>query len=148
LNGVPPGGDEFTLDARPEESPRWPLSWHLLEPPERWLWFDHLWLDVCALRERYRLMIRSGWWEDEIQVEALAALAEWVARYDSAEWDDPPGKLALLYDLQRIGELLRPGLQPFAPERDRREFERYLSELGCEGPTDPPYDRVDDFGTR
>lgn len=84
------------------------------------------------LRERYRLMVSSGWWEDEIQVEALAALAGWAARYDSGEWEDPAGKLALLYDLQRIAELLRPGLQAFAPDRDRSEFERYVSELGRE----------------
>jgi hypothetical protein len=103
------------------------------------------------LRERYRLMVRSRWWEDEIQVEALAALADWVARYDSGEWDDPAGKLALLYDLPRIAELLRPGLQAFVPDRDRAEFERYVSELGREqpsgrvGPSGPlgPYDRED-----
>jgi len=28
---------------------------------------------VCGLRERYRLPVRSGWWEDQVQVEALAA---------------------------------------------------------------------------
>jgi hypothetical protein len=81
------------------------------------------------LRERYRLMVRSGWWEDEIQVEALSAVAEWASRYDSGEWDDPPGKLALLFDLQRVAELLRPGLQAFAPDRDRETFERFLADL-------------------
>jgi hypothetical protein len=116
---------------------RWPLSYHGLRPDHRWSWFERLWADVSMLRERYRLMVRSGWWEDEVQVEALAALAEWTARYDSGEWDDPPGKLALLYDLQRVTELLRPGMQPFAAERDRPQFERHLRELGCE----PPYDR-------
>jgi hypothetical protein len=84
-------------------------------------------------------MLRFGWWEDEIQVEALAALAQWAARYDSGEWDDPAGKLALLYDLQRLAGLLAPGLQPFAPDRDRDEFERYLRKLDRE----PPYDRED-----
>jgi hypothetical protein len=49
--------------------------------------------------------LRSGWWEDPVQVEALAALAAWVERYDSGEWDDPPGKLALLYDLERLAAL-------------------------------------------
>jgi hypothetical protein len=137
VNGGDPGADEFGLDAAPGEPPRWPLSWRPLEPPERCLWFEQLWLDVCALRERYRLMVRSGWWEDELQVEALAALAEWVGRYDSGEWDDPPGKLALLYDLQRVRELLRPGSQPFVPERDRGDFERYLTELGREPRSDP-----------
>jgi hypothetical protein len=121
---------------------RWPLSYHGLGPVDRWLWFDQLWTEVTMLRERYRVMARSGWWEDEIQVEALAAVAEWTARYDSGEWDDPPGKLALLHDLQRVTELLRPGTQPFAPERDRAEFERYLQQLGCE----PPYDRGGEAG--
>jgi hypothetical protein len=92
-------------------------------------------------------MLRSGWWEDDIQVEALAALAEWAARYDSGEWDDPAGKLSLLYDLQRFAELLRPGLQAFAPERDRAAFERYLREVGCEPPPDHPYDRASELGT-
>lgn len=113
---------------------RWPLTWRGLDPRVRWLWFDQLWLDVCLLRERYRLMVRSGWWEDEIQVEALAALVAWVERYDSGDWDDPPGKLALLYDLQRVTELLRPGQDPFSPDRDRSKFDRYLLDLGCEPP--------------
>ena len=126
MSGREPGGtaDREALGAT--------LSWRQLEPRVAWLWFQQLWMDVCVLRERYRLMVRSGWWEDEIQVEALAALGRWVARYDSGEWDDPPGKLALLFDLQRVAELLRPGLQPFLPERDRPEFERYLLDLGCE----------------
>jgi hypothetical protein len=70
-------------------------------------------------------------------------LAKWTARYDSGEWDDPAGKLALLYDLQRIAELLRPGLHAFAPDRDRGAFERYVAELGQE-PSRRPYDREDD----
>src|SRR5581483_2291394 len=84
-----------------------------LPPREHRLWFTQLWDDACALRRRYRLPLRSGWWEDEIQVEALAALAEWVYRYDSGEWDDPPGKLALLAELERITVLLRDGGEPF-----------------------------------
>ena len=59
--------------------------------------------------------MRSDWWEDDIQVEALAALAAWVHRYDTGEWDDPPGKLALLYDLERVAAMLREGLEPFDP---------------------------------
>ncbi len=106
------------------------LSWRQLHPAHHRCWFERLWADACMLRERYRLKIRSGWWEDEIQVEALAALAEWVDRYDSGEWDDPPGKLALLYDLQRVAELLRGGSQSFVPRCDRAEFERHLDELG------------------
>ena len=88
------------------EGGRWPLDWRSLYPRERWLWWEQLWMDVCALRERYRLPVRSGWWEDSIQVEALAACAAWVDRYDIGEWDDPPGKLALLFELDRINGLL------------------------------------------
>ena len=79
--------------------------------------------------------MRSGWWEDQIQVEALAALAAWTHRYDSGEWDDPPGKLALLYDLERIGPLLRDGNEPFHPDRDRLAFARHLIDIGCQPPS-------------
>ena len=121
-----PGGD-------PEDPcTRWPLHWHGLYPRERTLWFEQLWSDVCQLRTRYRLAVRSGWWEDELQVEVLAALAAWVQRYDSGEWDDPPGKLALLYDLERAAALLRDGADPFNPDRDRAAFARHLFEIGCE----------------
>jgi hypothetical protein len=113
---------------------RWPLDWRGLYPRERWRWFEQLWTDVCALRIRYRLSLRSGWWEDEIQVEALAALAAWVHRYDSGEWDDPPGKLTLLYDLERVEQLLRDGVEPFHPDRDRVAFARHLVDLGCQPP--------------
>jgi hypothetical protein len=111
---------------------RWPLDWHRLYPRERRLWFEQLWSDVCELRERYRLAVRSEWWEDQVQVEALAALAAWVERYDCGEWDDPPGKLGLLYDLERINTLLRDGSDPFHPERDRIAFTRHLQQLGRE----------------
>jgi hypothetical protein len=84
-------GDE--LGDEPDDR-RWPLTWRGLYPRERRLWFEQLWSDACMLRDRYRLTIRSGWWEDQVQVEALAALAAWVARYDAGEWDDPPGKSA------------------------------------------------------
>ena len=100
-------------------------------------WFERLWRDACALRERYLLPIRRGWWQNPIQVEALAALAAWVERYDSEEWDDPPGKLALLYDLERVGGLLREGSEPFDPDRDRAEFTLYLRAIGCVKPTAP-----------
>jgi hypothetical protein len=113
---------------------RWPLDWRGLYPRERWAWFQQLWTDACALQERYRLAIRSGWWEDQVQVEALAALAAWVARYDSGEWDDPPGKLALLHDLERVSLLLRDGREPFSPDRDRLAFSRCLIDLGCHPP--------------
>ncbi len=97
------------------EGRRWPLGWRGLYPRERWMWFEQLWTDVCALRERYRLPVRSGWWEDELQVEALAAFAAWTERYDSGEWDDPPGKLGLLHDIERVAGLLRDGNEPFHP---------------------------------
>jgi hypothetical protein len=122
------------LDADEQQGGRWPLTWRGLYPRERWMWFERLWADACALRDRYRLGLRSGWWEDEIQVEALAALAAWTERYDCGEWDDPPGKLALLYDLERVASLLRAGDGPFHPDRDRLAFARYLVEIGCQPP--------------
>jgi hypothetical protein len=128
-----PGGDFDDGEAR-----RWPLDWQSLYPRERWLWFEQLWTDACMLRERYRVALRSGWWEDQRQVEALAAFAAWVHLYDSGEWDDPPGKLALLYDLERLALLLRDGGDPFHPDRDRLAFARALIELGCQ----PPHSRA------
>jgi hypothetical protein len=118
-----------------DEGARWPLVWQGLYPRERWIWFEQLWSDVCLLRRRYHLAVRSGWWIDQIQVEALAALSSWVSRYDSGEWDDPPGKLALLYDIERVGGLLRDGREPFHPERDRAAYVAYLIELGCQPPS-------------
>ncbi len=117
-----------------EERYRWPLDWRALHPHERWLWFEQLWSAVCELRDRYRLPVRSRWWADDVQVEALAALAAWTERYDSGEWDDPPGKLSLLFDLERISSLLRDGNEPFHPERDRHRFAAQLIERGCEPP--------------
>ena len=130
-----PEGGWQDLDDR-----RWPLDWRGLYPRERWMWFEQLWTDACMLRERYRLALRSGWWEDHVQVEALAALAAWVYRYDSGEWDDPPGKLALLFDLERVAALLRDGREPFHPDRDRTAFTRYLVDIGCQPPAgrEPP----------
>ena len=127
-------GDELGGAADDPDERRWPLTWRGLYPRERWLWFEQLWCDACMLRDRYRLTIRSGWWEDQIQVEAMAALAAWTARYDAGEWDDPPGKLALLYDLERVAALLKDGHEPFHPARDRRAFASHLIELGCQPP--------------
>jgi hypothetical protein len=61
-------------------------------------------------------------------VESLAALAAWVGHYDSGEWDDPPGKRALLYDLERVAHLPKDGREPFHPDRDRLAFARFLVE--------------------
>jgi hypothetical protein len=115
---------------------RWPMAPNDLLSRERWLWWEQLWSDVCALRLRYHLSVRSGWWEDQVQVEALAALAAWVDRYDSGEWDDPPGKLALLCDLERVTPILRDGGEPFHPDRDRLAFARFLIDSGCQPPPD------------
>ena len=120
------------------EPPRWPLHWHGLYPHERWIWFEQLWTDVCRLRQRYRLPLRSGWWTKQIQVEALAALAAWVDRYDSGAWDDAPGKLGLLYDIERVAALLRDGDEPFHPDRDRLAYARYLIAIGCQPPSPRP----------
>jgi len=112
---------------------RWPMVPRHLLPRERWLWWEQLWSDLLMLAERYRISPAKGWWENGLQVEALAALAVWVARYDSGEWDDPPGKLALLYDLERVRELIR-GSESFHPERDRAAFCRFLIDAGCQPP--------------
>lgn len=121
--------DDVTIDNDPL---RWPLHWSSLMKSERWAWFDRLWQSVCSLQNRYGLPVRSRWWESELRVEALAALAAWVDRYDSGEWDDPPGKLSLLYEVERVAGLLRDGSEPFHPERDRRQFEAFLiDERGC-----------------
>jgi hypothetical protein len=120
--------DELAVDQR------WPMAPTDLLPRERWLWWGQLWADVCALRNRYRLGVRSGWWEDQVQVEALAALAAWVERDDSGEWDDPPGKLSLLSDLERLAALLRDGGEPFHPDRGRLAFARFLIDGGCQPP--------------
>jgi hypothetical protein len=116
----------------------WSIDWHGLDPASRWLWFEQLWVDACALRQRYLLPLRSGWWESAVVVEALQALAAWVADYDSGELDDPAGKLALLFELDRIGELLRDGSDPFQPERDRDGFVAFMFAAGCEPPDFDP----------
>jgi hypothetical protein len=110
---------------------RWPMAPTHLLPRERWLWWEQLWNDVLMLGERYRVRPAKDWWEDRPAVEAIAAVAAWVARYDSGEWDDPPGKLALLYDLERVRELIR-GQEPFDADRDRAAFRRFLIDSGCQ----------------
>lgn len=135
-NGPDDWRDEQPPDDDWSEVPdrRWPLTWRGLLPRERWIWFERLWGDVCSLQERYRLAVRSQWWEDELQLEVLAALAAWVARYDAGEWDDPPGKLSLLFDLERIAGMLRDGIEPFYADRDRTAFVRHLIDRGCQPP--------------
>jgi hypothetical protein len=86
--------------------PHWPMAPTDLLPREWWLWWEQLWADVCALRDCYRLPLRSGWWEDNVQAEGLAALAGWIERYDSGEWDDPPGKPAC--EVVELSALAKP----------------------------------------
>jgi hypothetical protein len=104
------------------------MSWSV--PPDQpeacRLWFERMWSAACTLRARYALPLRHGWWAQPLQLETLAALAEWVAHYDHGDWDDPPGKMGLLLDLERIGGLLREGAEPFQPERDREEYGAYV----------------------
>jgi hypothetical protein len=115
-----------------QEHIEWRLGWRELSPADRWLWWNRLWGAAIKLRDRYRLGLRSGWWEDDIQVEALAALAAWTDAYDTGAWREPPGKLQLLYDLDRIRALLQAGVDLFEPDRDRAAFERHLASTGSE----------------
>jgi hypothetical protein len=64
----------------------------LREPEQRWTWFQKLYDQAAHLDRRYRLALRSGWWEDEIQVELLATLGAWVGMFDYANWVDPEAK--------------------------------------------------------
>ena len=94
MSSLGPGDDRWDEpgdDFDDVESRSWPLDWRSLYPRERWMWFEQLWTDACMLRERYRLALRAGWWEDQVQVEALAAFAAWVHLYDCGDWTDPPG---------------------------------------------------------
>jgi hypothetical protein len=42
-------------------------------------------------------------------------------------------QLALLYDLERVRELIR-GTDPFHPDRDRAAFVSFLIDTGCQPP--------------
>lgn len=110
----------------------WRLDWRELPPADRWTWWNKLWIAAIGLRDRYRLGLRSGWWKDDIQVETLAAFAAWVSAYDTGAWRDPPSKLQLLYDLDRIRALLQAGQDVFDPDRDRASFGVHLINIGCE----------------
>jgi hypothetical protein len=112
----------------------WRLDWRELSPSAQWVWWDQLWTDAIRLRDRYRLSLRSGWWEDDVQVETIAAVAALVTGYDTGAWNDPVSKLQFLYDLDRVRGLLRAGENVFDPDRDRHVFLQYLVELGCERP--------------
>jgi hypothetical protein len=119
-------------DDEQEEPRAWPLTWRQLGARERWVWFEQLWVDVLELRERYALPLRRGWWEIDLHVEALAALAAWVARFDGGDWDDPQMKLELLHEIGRLGTLLGRALEgsdPFHPDRDRMAYARHAVEV-------------------
>lgn len=112
-------------------------GWRGLDPRPRWSWFQHLYDQAAHLDGRYRLGLRSGWWQDEVQVELLATLGAWVAMFDYANWTDPEGKARLLLGLPAIRELVRGGAQQFDPDSDRQAFEQHLrGALGCRQPDD------------
>ena len=101
-------------------------GWRGLDPEQRWNWFRQLYDQTAHLDRRYRLGLRSGWWDDEIQIEILAALGAWVAMFDYANWTDPEGKARLILQLPAVRELVRGGTQQFDPHRDRPVFEQHL----------------------
>jgi pullulanase/glycogen debranching enzyme len=116
----------------PQPNTAWRLDWRELPPHERWNWWEQLWKEAVRLRKRYRLVLRSEWWQDDIQVETLAALAALVNGYDSGAWNDPLSKLRLLYELDQIRSLLRGGEDVFDPDRDRGQFTQHQLAIGCE----------------
>jgi len=119
-------------------------DWRQRSARERWEWWDQRWNEAINLSERYRLALRSGWWEDSVRVEALAAFAAWVATYDTEVRIDPPGKLQLLGQLEWLRVVLRGGERAFDPPTDRRAFDRYLTSIGCRPPDGRPPAPPDD----
>ena len=110
-------------------------GWRGLEPEQRWSWFQRLYDQAAHLDPRYRLGVRTGWWEDEIQLELLATVGAWVGMFDYANWADPEAKARLILQLQSIRELVRGGAQQFDPARDRQAFEHHLcTDRGCHEP--------------
>jgi hypothetical protein len=129
------------LDLLPDADVAVP-GWRWLEAEQRWEWFQQLYGAAAHLDRRYRLGMRSGWWEDEVQVELLAALAAWVGMFDYASWTDPEGKVRLLLQLPSFREPLRGGGQTFEPDGDRERFEQHLREMrGCREPDKRRSDR-------
>jgi hypothetical protein len=104
------------------------VDWRTLPPAQRRAWWEHIWSGTVRLAGRYRLALRSGWWQDQIQVEALAAFICWLELYDSGANADPTGKVQLLWELERLRGLLRAGEHAFHPGRDRGVFDRYVDE--------------------
>ncbi len=104
-------------------------DWRQRSPRERREWWDQRWNEAIDLSERYRLALRSGWWEDSVRVEALAAFAAWVAAYDTEVSIDPPGKLQLLGQLEWLRKVLHGGERAFHPPSDRAAFDRHLDSI-------------------
>ncbi|MGH2870062.1 MAG: hypothetical protein ACRDNK_21140 [Solirubrobacteraceae bacterium] len=102
------------------------INWRELPPTQRRAWWETLWNETLALADRYRLALRAGWWQDSLQVEALAAFCAWLRLYDTGSYIDPPGKLQLLWELERLRAVIRGGEQAFDPARDRPAFQRHL----------------------
>src|SRR5580704_7157525 len=92
-------------------------DWRVLPPGQRRAWWERLWLGAIALADRYRLGLRSRWWEDSVQVEALAAFHCWLRLYDTGAETDPTGKLQLLWELERLRAVLRGGEHTFDAEQ-------------------------------
>jgi hypothetical protein len=110
-------------------------GWRGLDPEQRWAWFQQLYDQAAHLDRRYRLGLRTGWWEDEIQIELLATLGAWVGMFDYANWADPEAKTRLILQLQSVRELVRGGAQQFDPNRDHEAFKHHLlAERGCQEP--------------
>lgn len=112
------------------------INWRELPPAQRRAWWEQLWLGVIALAERYRLALRAGWWEDSIQVEALAAFCAWLALYDTGAYVDPAGKLQLLWELDRLRVVIRGGEHAFDPARHRPAYKQHLTQVGCPSDAD------------
>lgn len=104
------------------------VDWRTLPPGQRRAWWEHIWSGTVRMGGRYRLALRSGWWQDQIQVEALAAFICWLELYDSGVNADPTGKVQLLWELERLRGVLRAGEHAFHPGRDRSAFDRYVDE--------------------
>lgn len=75
----------------------WPMAPAHLLARERWLWWDTRRVARRALQRLAGSGLVGGWSACRGAGRAVA----WVGRYDSSEWDDPPGKLSLLYYLER-----------------------------------------------
>ena len=105
------------------------IDWRQLPPSQRRGWWEQLWHRAIAMADRYHLALRSGWWADALQVEALAAFAGWLRLYDTGAYTDPPGKLQLLWELERLRAVLHAGDQAFDPDRDRPAFSQYLDTI-------------------